>query len=461
MNIYELAKRLNVITIQDIERYTMIELIYMICNKLNDTTLTLKDLIEVGLNQAVADQLMKWIEDGTLEEELSQLVLKMPYRDYNRNETGIGYGKSEKMYEGFSQFAKKTYGRYEQGTVVSIMANADNPKPELTGTDTKGLATYTNRDSCALYVANSGQQAPLTIPENTIIYHANDCVLPVDINMSQIKVGMILDTVGTANVNWYVGIVKEINGTTLILEDGWYLVRNDGVTPTKGVPSNGLGLRVNVNNKIWNINSNMFIHDGCPAGTNMELGILCDHANINDVGGIDLINMGSHDVHYGIKVRHKDNSGKFNEAFISDDNHAHYTAWTANENVGTVPLIRSMNKGNNAELFSVRSDGLMKGQKLDWEVVTTDKTVDDGKTVVLINGDCELGLPSGNGGRLITLVVLAEGTVLLTAPTGMGVKTFSVQQQQVDISKGSATHRVITIFSDGGTWYFLSDSGVN
>ena len=40
----------------------------------------------------------------------------------------------------------------------------------------------------------------------------------------------------------------------------------------------------------------------------------------------------------------------------------------------------------------------------------------------------------------------------------MGVKTFTVQQQQVNISKGIATHRVITIFSDGGTWYFLTDN---
>lgn len=460
MNIYELAKRLEVITVEDVERYTVIELLYMICDKLNHTTLTLKDLIEVGLNQAVAEQLLKWMEDGTLEQELSDLVLKIPYHDYNRNETGIGYGKFDKTYEGFSQFTKKTYGRYEQGTVVSIMANADNPKPELTGTDTKGLATYTNRDSCALYVANSGQQAPLTIPEEQVIYHANDCVLPVSTNMSQIKVGMILDTVGTVNKNWYVGIVKEINGTTLVLEDGWYLVRNDGKTPTKGVPSNGLALNVNVNNKIWNINSNMFIHEGCPAGTNMELGILCDHSNINDVGGIDLINMGSHDVHYGIKVRHKDNSGSFNEGYISDANHVHFSAWTEESKVSTTPLLRSMQKGNNAELFSIASNGLMRGQRVDWEVVSSDKTVGDGKSVVLINGACNLGLTQGDGGRMVTVVVLTDGTVKLTAPTGMGVKTFTVQQQQVDISKGSATHRVITLFSDGGTWYFLSDSGV-
>ena len=458
MNIYELAKRLNVITIQDVERYTIIELIYMICDKLNNTTVTLKDLIEVGLSQAVAEQLVKWMEDGTLEQELSDLVLKIPYHDYDRNESGIGYGEFDKTYEGFSQFTKKTYGRYEQGTVVSVVANADNPMPQLTGTDTKGLATYTNRDSCALYVENSGQQPPLTIPANQVIYHANDCVMPSDINMSQFKVGMILDTDGAVNKNWYVGIVKSINGTTLVLEDGWYLVRNDGVTPTKGVPSNGLGLKVNMNNKIWNINSNMFIHEGCPAGTNMELGILCDHPDINDVGGIDLINMGKSNVHYGINVRHKGSNQGFNEAYISDSNRYHFSAYTEEDKIDTASLICSTQKGNNAELFSIKANGLMRGQKVDWEAVSSDKTVSNGKSIVLINGKCNLSLPSGNGGRIITIIVLTDQQVLLTAPSGMGVKTFTVQQQQVNISKGSATHRVITIFSDGGTWYFLSDN---
>ena len=100
----------------------------------------------------------------------------------------------------------------------------------------------------------------------------------------------------------------------------------------------------------------------------------------------------------------------------------------------------------------------MRGQKVDWEVVSTDKTVSSGKSMVLINGKCNLSLPSGEGGRIITIIVLTDQQVLLTAPSGMGVKTFTVQQQQVNISKGSTTHRVITIFSDGGTWYFLSDN---
>ena len=459
MNIYELAKHLEIITVEDVERYTITELIYMICDKLNHTTTTLKGLIEVGLNQAVAEQLLKWIEDGTLEEELSNLVLKVPYRDYDRSETGMGYGENNnKIYEGFSQFTKKTYGRYEQGTVVSIMANADNPKPELTGTDTKGLSWYVGRDSCALYVANSGGQPALTIPANQVIYHANDCVLPVNTNMSQIKVGMILDTAGHENVDWYVGIVKKIEGTTLILEDGWYLVRTDGVESSKGVPSNALGLRINWNSKVWNIDSNMFIHSGCPAGANMELGILCEHSYINDVGGIDLINMGTYGVNYGMKVRHKDYNEGFNEAYLSDDNRNHFIAWTSEDKIGEYALLRSMQKGNNAEIFSIGTNGMMKGQKVDWEVVSSNKTVGNGKSVVIINDTCNLDLPKGEGGRFITIMVLTDNRVLLTAPSGMSIRTFSTSGQQIDITKVSKKQRVITLFSDGGTWYFMSDN---
>lgn len=459
MNIYELAKHLEIITVEDVERYTITELIYMICDKLNHTTTTLKGLIEVGLNQAVAEQLMKWIEDGTLEEELSNLVLKVPYRDYDRSETGMGYGENNnKLYEGFSQFTKKTYGRYEQGTVVSIMANADNPKPELTGTDTKGLSWYVGRDSCALYVANSGGQPALTIPANQVIYHANDCVLPADTDMSQIKVGMILDTAGHENVDWYVGIVKKIEGTTLILEDGWYLVRTDGVESSRAVPNNGLGLRINWNSKVWNIDSNMFIHSGCPAGANMELGILCEHSYINDVGGIDLINMGKYGVNYGMKVRHKDYNEGFNEAYLSDDNRNHFIAWTSEDNLGEYSLLRSMQKGNNAEIFSIGSNGMIKGQKVDWEVVSSNKTVGSGKSVVIINDTCNLDLPSGEGGRFITIMVLTDKRVLLTAPSGMTIRTFGTTGQQIDITKVSKKQRVITLFSDGGTWYFTADN---
>ena len=442
MNIYELAKRLEIITVEDVERYTIIELIYMICDKLNHTTITLKDLIEIGLNEAVAEQLTKWIEDGTLEEELSNLVLKVPYRDYVRGETGIGYGENNnKMYEGFSQFAKNTYGRYEQGTVVSIVANADEPMPQITGTDTKGLATYTSRDSCALYVENTGQEAPLTIPANQVSYYANKCVIPANTNMTQFKIGMILDTVGTVNVDWYVGIIKEIEGTTLILEDGWYLVRNDGVTPTKGVPSNGLGLRVSKNTKVWNVNSNMFINQGCSGGCNMELGVICMHPEINDVGGIDLINMGNYNTHYGVKVRHSGTNGGFNEAFVSKDNGLHFSAWTQGQYEKSTYLLRSMRDEDNSEIFSIKSNGLMNGLKVGYEVITESRYIGRLTSVALINAGCTVTLQGFDGGRIVTLIVLTSDTVLLNTESGSGFNMFYAQGQEVNISKYNARYR--------------------
>lgn len=456
MNIYELAKRLNVITIQDVERYTIIELIYMICDKLNNTTVTLKDLIEVGLSEAVAEQLMKWMEDGTLEQELSDLVLKIPYHDYDRNQSEVSYGKSNKAYEGFSSFQKKTYGRCEQAGVVSIMANTDEPKPELLDTNTKGLATYTNRDSCALYVANIGQQVTLTIPANQVIYHANDCVIPSNINMSQFKIGMILDTVGNVNDKWYVGIIKEINGTTLILEDGWYQVRNDGQIPTKGVPDNNLALRVNMTNKVWNINSNMYIYDDCPAGANMELGVLCYHPNISDVGGIDIINMGTYPTHYGVKVRGQ--VKWFNEGFISDGSGRHFVGLTENQYLSTVPVVVSIDKTNNSEQFSVMADGKMRGQKVDWVIASTSLEVGYGKSLVFVTGDgVNVTLPQGEGGRTIKIITIKDDT-LLTAPSGMGIITVDLNQQQISIGKSSGKRmRVVELFSDGGAWYVVND----
>ena len=468
---------INQLTVEDTEHYTVLRMLHKLVAKINELVYANGDiydklnyLLNEGLSEEVVKALTDWLNDGTLSDIITEQVLveidsrldaienNTPYRDYDRNETGIGYGENNnKIYEGFSQFTKKTYGRYEQGTAVSIMANADNPKPELTGTDTKGLSWYVGRDSCALYIANSAGQPALTIPADLVIYNANGCVLPVNTDMSQIKVGMILDTEGHENVNWYVGIVKEIKGTTLILEDGWYLVRTDGVESSKGVPSN-VGLRINWISKIWNIDSNMFIHPGCPAGANMELGIFCEHSYINDVGGIDLINLGGYGVNYGMKVRHKDFNDGFAEAYLSDDNKNHFVAWTSEDKISEYKLLRSMQKGNNAEIFSIGSNGLIKGQRVDWEVVSSNKKVENGKSVVIITDSCNLDLPSGEGGRFITIMVLTSNNVLLTAPNGMQIRTFGTIGQQVNISKVSKKQRVITLFSDGGTWYFMSDN---
>lgn len=484
-NILELARRMNLISIDDMCKYTITQLVVMIANKVNElidevggfeseVQHNIQYLLGEGLHQEVVDVFDRWIEDGTIDtlinqsalkkvndliketnEQLNDVVDSIPYSEYNR-ELEVDYDGNYSNFQGFSNFSKKTYGRYEQGTVMSVIANVDNPRPELTGTDTQGLATYTNRDSCSLYVANSGRLPLYDFARNQVTYTDNGCILPNGTDMKLIKVGMILDSGTSVNSDWYVGIVKEIEGNALTLEDGWWMVRNDGTEPTKGTPKTGSPLKINQNNKIWNINSNMFVNHGIPAGANMELGVFCDHSDINDVGGIDLINLGSHQVHYGVKVRGKTKG--FNEGFISDGNGRHFVGWTDNSQLSTVPVVASFSSTDKTEKFSIMSNGLMKGQKVDWVVASTSLEVGYGKSLVIVTGDgVNVSLPKGEGGRTIKIITLKTDT-LVTAPDGMGVITVDLNQQQISIGKTTGKQmRVVELFSDGGSWYVLND----
>ena len=481
-NILELARRMNLISVDDMCKYTITQLVVMVANKVNElidevggfeteVQHNIQYLLGEGLHQEVADVFDRWVEDGTIDtlinqsalkkvndliketnEQLNEVVDSIPYSEYNR-ELEVDYDGKYSNFQGFSNFSKKTYGRYEQGTVVSVIANVDNPIPELTGTDTRGLATYTNRDSCSLYVANSGRLPLYDFARNQVTYTDNGCILPNGTDMKLIKVGMILDSGTTINSDWYVGIVKEIEGNALTLEDGWWMVRNDGTEPTKGTPKTGSPLKINNNNKIWNINSNMFVNHGIPAGANMELGVLCDHSDINDVGGIDLVNL-EKTTHYGIKVR--GNSNGFLEGYISENNDNHFVAKSKAERISS-PLIVSYNTTNNTEQFSISGNGIVKGGKVAHMVATQSTSIPYGVSVVLVNGDnVDISLPAPETGRIIKILTLGVNT-LITATPGSGVQTPDLNQQQISISKGSKRFRVVELFSDGGSWYVLND----
>lgn len=65
----------GIITNQDAEQLTALELIYLIIEKLNECIITVDELKESGLYQAVIDQLTLWKDDGTLSDLISQEIL--------------------------------------------------------------------------------------------------------------------------------------------------------------------------------------------------------------------------------------------------------------------------------------------------------------------------------------------------------------------------------------------------
>ena len=65
----------GIITNQDAEQLTALELIYLIIENLNECVITVNELMEAGLYQAVIDQLTIWKDNGTLSDLISQEIL--------------------------------------------------------------------------------------------------------------------------------------------------------------------------------------------------------------------------------------------------------------------------------------------------------------------------------------------------------------------------------------------------
>ena len=390
--------------------------------------------------------------DGRLD-TLEEHITNLPYEEYTRGKY-VDFDGAYNHYQGFSNHSKKTYGRYENATVMSIVANSDDPRPGVLGADTFGLATYTNRDSVSLYTENSGKEPVFTILEG-MTYTSNSAIIPesANIDMDMIRVGMIVDVGENANSDWCVGIISEINNRELIMEDGFYLVRNDGVTPKQTIPLDGDPIKIQMTNKVWVINSNLFVNPGCQAGANMELGVLANHTDINDVGGIDIINM-RQQTHYGVKVRGATYS--FNEGYVSSKNGIHFVG---KETDPYTPLLRGID--NNGYIFDISTSGILSKQAYTARVYSSSNIIDNNVGVAFVSGNyinLELPLASDNPGRIIEIVSIGTGNVL-TAKSGNGIVTPDVNQQQISISiQEGKKMRSVRIVSDGGyAWYQLSD----
>ena len=407
----------------------------------------------------ITKEKLNHMEDGIHDahDKINNINNNIPYEEYDRNKSTSTLGKTYKHYDGFSSFVKKTYGRYETATVSSVIANSDYNRPQVLGTDTKGLATYLNRDSVALYVENTGNGTILTITEGAT-FTDNTVTLPKAINISDIKAGMIVDIfngLGDINSNWYVGIIKEIDlsNNTLVMEDGFYLCRNDGVEPTKGIPTNGYTVRIQNNNKVWTVNSNLFIKEGTSAGTNMELGVFSYHSDINDVGGIDLINM-EKPTHYGVKARGKTHG--FNEGFVSENNAAHFVGKGGEWDT---PLLKCITP--NGYPFEITMDGALSMLSYRIQLITKSASLSPSAGIVIANGsNIEITLPSAYDfyGRVIDIISIGTGN-LLTAQPGDTVRTPTLSQQQISIAKSNdANYRALRFVSDGGkVWFCFSD----
>lgn len=441
----------NILSVKDIKTYSTVELLYKLANQTVENSTIIEYLVESGLTNEVVDRLNQMVEDGTIEKLINDSILKeiqdkiSHVSNYEKtNNPSLSNGSI--MLDGFTQFNKKTYGRYDTATVVSIIGNQENGFPQVLGANSEGLATYTNRDCVSLYVEN---RKPTHDVVTNLTYTSTGVVMNNGVN-ENVKIGSILDTDGTVNNDWYVGVVAEIdyNTNTVKLEDGWWLVRNDGKTPTKGIPSNK-NLKINWINKVWNINSNLFIPDDCPSGANLELGVLCNHGNINDVGGIDLINMGDNATHYGVKVRGKNKA--FNHGYVSNGNGIGYY------NKDGVTSFQTEKGSHN---FNITAEGCMSSHWGMTVGASSNYTIpfNNVEYVVVQKDGITITLPNGKSGRCIKIIAPSSiNTFYVVAPNGVGhVRVDGANTQTQTYCKTNKSFMSLEYFSDGASWYCIN-----
>lgn len=64
--ITQIAIKLNLITPDDIGCYSLVELVYLIINRLNEVIDVVNEVTSIGIGQYVVEQLQEWLKDGTL-----------------------------------------------------------------------------------------------------------------------------------------------------------------------------------------------------------------------------------------------------------------------------------------------------------------------------------------------------------------------------------------------------------
>lgn len=177
------------------------------------------------------------------------------------------YGDDNYYAKGFTQTAKKTYGRYQDATGASVITNSteNNPQPKILGNDIEFIASqYPNRDSCALYVENNAIDPIITYEASQVAYNSNSVTINTGILPTEIKMGMFCDAYTELSVNnnkWFVGVIESISGNTI--NTTWYEQRDDG-TVRKATPTSACKLSINLTTKFWCQNTNYFGSESVP-----------------------------------------------------------------------------------------------------------------------------------------------------------------------------------------------------
>ena len=329
---------------------------------------------------------------------------------------------------------ENTFGTYENAAVESIIANNESARAEVLGIrleDDHILATYTNRDSVASYHSNRSRQPTYNI--DNVAYTVNSVTVPLGIDLSKIKNGMIVDTKHNPKFSdFIVGVVGQ-----KILINNWYEMGNT----TKGqVPSGTTGILVDPMTTPWVDNSNLYLaaEDDSLDGVVFEAGIINEKAD-NIGKAFNAVSLGTKSPEVGFKTTGA--RSPFMQGFNAHNAGAAFV--NSNEDVNGFLLY------NEKTGYRIKNGGRQNKLLLEIAYASANRTFDPRNApIYLIDtpGIVKILSPSGMGGAIVYVLNILPSEILMEwswwNPTQPGSITIPARSMK-------------TLVSDGNSWYHL------
>ena len=327
---------------------------------------------------------------------------------------------------------ENTFGTYENAAVESIIANDASARAEVLGIrleDDHMLAIYTNRDSVASYRSNRTRKPTYNI--DNVKYTVNSVTVPLGIDLSKIKNGMIIDTKHNPKFS---GFIVGVEGQKILINN-WYKVGNT----TKGqVPAGTTGIFVDPMTTPFVDNSNLYLNadDDSFDGVVFEAGIINEKAD-NIGKGINAVSLGTKSPEVGFKTT--GSSSPFIQGFNA---HNAKTAFiNSNENVNDFLLY------NEKTGYRIKNGGLQNKFLLEIAYASTNRTCDPRiAPIFLIDtpGIVKILPPSDMRGAIVYVLNIQPSVILMEWSYWNPADPGSIRIPAKSMK---------TLVSDGSTWF--------
>ena len=356
--------------------------------------------------------------------------------------------------------AGNPYGEGNNAIVGSVIANeGDNPRVPILTSYPPLLSKYTDRDGVAFYSGIRNRNKTLTVDGNGVVYTLNTVTVPVGVNLSLVKVGMIIDTLHSPNE--FTGYIENIEGNVITVKTGWFEKIPTTGSTEPSIPPNGVGFDVDRVTKVWANNSNIFIDvdKDCIKGVTNESGCFNYSDNVSEIGVFDGVNF-EKPIEYIFRARSRYETGKVKYGIRVEKNietALSYLSDSTNNNLLESIIYYNFVK-NDEHSFYVKANGEQNKLKLvargygNGQLIQTNKTA---KVVFIsktISEDFSIVNPTDKAGEI--MFVRNNGTVNQNIYIENNLNFISVD----GVSKRYITltpNGALTLVSDGTNWVVL------